>query len=122
MALTFGIEKETTGVSVGTVQRALNDNGIKGCLVKPDGTPSVDAEIVLPPIALCQVGKEYIESVCTVLSNADCRINQSCGLHVHIGNAPLADTTHAARFTGDSILHTERTGRFLSEHLSLIHI
>ncbi len=116
MTLTDGIEIETFGVSVGTVQRALNDNGIKGCLVKPDGTPSVDAEIVLPPIALCQVGKEYLESVCRVLSDIGCRINQSCGLHVHIGNAPLADTTHAARFTGDSILHTERTSRFLSEH------
>jgi len=116
MTLTFGIEIETCRNSVGTVQSALNDNGIKGCLVKPDGTPSVDAEIVLPPIALCQVGKEYLESVCRVLSDIGCRINQSCGLHVHIGNAPLADTTHAARFTGDSILHTERTSRFLSEH------
>jgi hypothetical protein len=116
MTLTFGIEIETYRNSVSIVQSALHNNGIKGCLVKPDGTPSVDAEIVLPPITLCQVGKEYLESVCTVLSNADCRINQSCGLHVHIGNAPLADTTHAARFTGDSILHTERTGRFLSEH------
>ena len=116
MTLTFGIEKETHGVSVSTVKQALDNAGIKGCLVKPDGTPSVDAEIVLPPIALCQVGKEYLESVCTVLNDIGCRINQSCGLHVHIGNAPLADTTHAARFTGDSILHTERTGRFLSEH------
>jgi len=116
MTLTFGIEIETCRNAVSTVQRALNDNGIKGCLVKPDGTPSVDAEIVLPPIALCQVGKEYLESVCNVLSDIGCRINQSCGLHVHIGNAPLADTTHAARFTGDSILHTERTGRFYSEH------
>ena len=116
MTLTYGIEIETCRNSVSTVQSALNDNGIKGCLVKPDGTPSVDAEIVLPPIALCQVGKEYLESVCRVLSDIGCRINQSCGLHVHVSNAPLADTTHAARFTGDSILHTERNGNFLSEH------
>jgi hypothetical protein len=116
MTLTFGIEIETCRNSVSNVQSALHNNGIKGCLVKPDGTPSVDAEIVLPPMPICQTAKQYLESVCTVLSNADCRINQSCGLHVHIGNAPLADTTHAARFTGDSILHTERTGRFLSEH------
>ena len=59
MTLTFGIEKETHGVSVSTVKQALDNAGIKGCLVKPDGTPSVDAEIVFPPIALCQVGKEY---------------------------------------------------------------
>jgi len=98
MTLTYGIEIETCRNSVSTVQSALNDNGIKGCLVKPDGTPSVDAEIVLPPIALCQVGKEYLESVCRVLSDIGCRINQSCGLHVHVSNAPLADTTHAARF------------------------
>ncbi len=116
LLLSGGIEIETYGVPVPTVQRALNDNGIKGCQVKPDGTPSVDAEIVLPPLVPCQVAKEYIESVCRVLSDIGCRINQSCGLHIHIGNAPIADTTHAARFTGDSILHTERNGNFLSEH------
>ena len=46
LLLSSGIEIETHGVSVSTAQRALDDNGIKGCKVKPDGTPSVDAEIV----------------------------------------------------------------------------
>ena len=114
--LSSGIEIETHGVSVPTVQRAFEDNGIKGCQVKPDGTPSVDAEIVLPPIVPCQTAKQYLESVCRVLNDIGCRINQSCGLHVHISNAPLSDTTHAARFTGDSIAHTEQTNRFLSQH------
>ena len=77
MTLTFGIEIETCRNSVSIVQSALHNNGIKGCLVKPDGKPNVDAEIVLPPIALCQVGKEYLESVCTVLNDIGCRINQS---------------------------------------------
>ena len=112
--LSSGVEIETHGVSVSTAQRALDDNGIKGCKVKPDGTPSVDAEIVLPPIVPCQTAKQYLESVCRVLNDIGCRINTSCGLHVHISNAPLSDTTHAARFTGDSIAYTERTSRFLS--------
>ena len=81
MTLTFGIEIETCRNSVSTVQQALANAGIKGCLVKPDGTPSVDAEIVLPVIALCQVAKEYLESISTVLNDIGCRINQSGGLH-----------------------------------------
>ena len=116
MTLTFGIEIETSGVPYSSVNTQLRERGLKGFMSKPDGTPNVDAEIVLPPMPICQTSKEYIESICNALSEIGCRINQSCGLHVHIGNAPLADTTHAARFTGDSIAHTERTSRFLSEH------
>ena len=116
MTLTFGIEIETHGVNYDLVGTKLRERGIKGCKSVYDGTPSVDAEIVSPVFALCQISKEYIETLCSALDGIGCRINRACGLHVHIGNAPLADTTHAARFTGDSILHTERTGRFYSEH------
>ena len=123
MTHTFGIEIETCGESIATIRTALTNAGIRGCQVKPDGTPSVDAEIVLPPLAInldenqsSQIACRYLNDVCAALQSSGARINQSCGLHVHISNAPIADTTHAARFTGDSIAHTENTGRFLSQH------
>ena len=116
MTYTFGIEIETAGVSISRIQNAFDRAGIRGCQVKPDGTPNVDAEIVLPPLADCQVAFEYLEKICSTLSNVGADVNRSCGLHVHISNAPLNDDTHAARFTGESIQHTSRTGRFLSQH------
>lgn len=116
MTYSFGIEIETCGVPIHTIQRALTDADIRGCQVKPDGTPSVDAEIVLPVLAPCAFAWEYIRGVCNVLDSVGCRINSKCGLHVHIGNAPLADDTHAVRFCGDSILHTHRTSNYFTQH------
>jgi len=110
---TFGIEIETHGVSITRVKSALERAGIRGCQVKPDGTPNVDAEIVLPPLGDCQVAFEYLQSVCTVLDQVGCQINRQCGLHVHVSNAELRDTTPAA-FTGASIAHTETRGGFLA--------
>ena len=116
MLHSIGIEMETSGLSICAAQSAMEDNGIKGVECKPDGTPSVDCEIVLPPIAICQSGYEYLQRICSVLEAEGARVNSACGLHVHISNAPLADDTRAARYTGDSILHTERTRRYLSQH------
>jgi len=68
MTYTFGIEIETTGVSISRVENALDRAGVRGCKVVPDGTPTVDAEIVLPPMADCQIAWEYVEKVCDVLA------------------------------------------------------
>ena len=48
--LSQGIEIEIAGQSISTIKLALENAGIKGCTVIHDGTPSVDAEIVLPPL------------------------------------------------------------------------
>jgi hypothetical protein len=114
MTYTFGIEIETSGVNIPTIERALSHAEIRGCDVKPDGTPRVDAEIVLPPLAACDFAWDYIEKICRVLSDVGANVNSSCGLHVHIGNAPLNDSTHAVRFCGDSILERARTGRYIT--------
>jgi hypothetical protein len=110
--LTFGLEVETYGRNKELVNRALIDNGIKGCIVKPDGTPNVDCEIVLPPLAPCDFAFDYIKKVCRVLEDIGCRINRQCGLHVHISNA---QTLHAnpTNLSASSIQHTEATGRFI---------
>ena len=114
MANTFGIEIETSGAGISTIKSALNDAEIRGCEVKPDGTPGVDAEIVLPPLAPCDFAWDYIKSICRVLDRVGASVNSKCGLHVHIGNAPLNDSTHAVRFCGDSILERHRHGRYIT--------
>jgi len=114
--ITFSGEIETAGVSIPTIQQAFRVNGIKGCKVVPDGTPTVDAEIVLPVYANCQVAREHLISVCDVLADLGCRVNSRCGLHVHIGNAPLNDNVTPAQFTGTSIAHTEQTGEYYTDH------
>lgn len=112
MTYAFGIEIETTGATIASIKRELNRAEIHGCEVKPDGTPSVDAEIVLPPLADCQFAYDYIDSVCTAIERAGATVNRQCGLHVHISNAPM--NGNATRFCGDSIAHKERTGRYVT--------
>jgi len=114
MTCTFGIEVEFADLSISLAKAALNDAGIRGCTVVPDGTPGVDGEVVLPPLAPCDFAWDYIKSICRALERAGARVNSNCGLHVHIGNAPLNDDTHAVRFCGDSILERHRTGRYIT--------
>jgi hypothetical protein len=111
--LTSGIEIETHGASIAIIKNALSNAGILGCDVKPDGTPGVDAEIVLPPLAPCDFAWDYIKSICRVLESVGASVNSKCGLHVHIGNAPLIESASATRFCGDSIRVKEETGRFV---------
>jgi hypothetical protein len=114
MIHTFGIEIETSGASIPEIKRAFANAEINGCDVKPDGTPRVDAEIVLPPLAACDFAFDYIKKICRTLASVNARVNSACGLHVHISNAPLDDTTHAVRFCGDSIQVRENTNRYIS--------
>ena len=112
MTHAFGIELETCGASIRDVEAQLQRDGILGAQVKPDGTPGVDAEIVLPPLADCSVAWQYVASVCRSLERAGCSVSDKCGLHVHISNAPL--TTAPSAYTGDSIAHSARSGGFLT--------
>ena len=114
MTYTFGIEIETSGASIPAITRAFRDAEIRGCDIKPDGTPSVDAEIVLPPLAACDFAFDYIKKICSALDSVGADVNTKCGLHVHIGNAPLNDSTHAVRFCGDSIQARATTGRYIT--------
>jgi hypothetical protein len=114
--VTFSGEIETGGVAIHIIKNEFQRCGIKGCKVVSDSTPTVDAEIVLPVYANCQVAREHLISVCNVLERLGCTVNARCGLHVHIGNAPLKDGVSASDFTGASIAHTERTGEYYSNH------
>ena len=113
MTNTFGIEVEFADLSISRATAALNDAGIRGCTVVPDGTPGVDGEVVLPPLAPCDFAWDYVKSVCRALETAGARVNSKCGLHVHIGNAPLIESANATRFCGDSIRVKSETGRYV---------
>jgi len=120
-----GIEIETSGVSVSVIKRAFENENIKGCDVKIDHTPNVDAEIALPPLCLfnsdgtpCQVAYEYLTSVCRVLNRLSCRVNIDCGLHVHVGIRPLDETqAQSHNWTANSISTFHNTGRYYTEGL-----
>jgi len=114
--ITTGIEIETSGVPIHIINNEFERCGIKGCKVVRDSTPTVDAEIVTPVYANCQVAREHLISVCNVLERLGCTVNARCGLHVHIGNAPLNDGVSASDFTGASIAHSERTGEYYTDH------
>ena len=116
MTYTMGFEFETAGRSVPFVKAELQARGIKGCKVVVDTTPSVDAEIVTPPLAPCQTTWEYLEKLCKALEEMGCKVNERCGLHVHISNARLKENVTPAQFTGTSIAHAERTGGYHTDH------
>ena len=105
--LTGGFEIETSGVSIAIIKAEFLRVGIRGCKVVRDATPTVDAEIVTPVYANSQVAREHLIAICNVLTRLGCRVNSRCGLHIHIGNAPLNDNVTPAQFTGTSILHTD---------------
>ena len=113
---TFSGEIETSGVSIAVIKDEFVRCGIKGCKVVRDATPTVDAEIVLPVYANSQVAREHLIAVCNVLARLGCRINSRCGLHVHIGNAPLLPNVSPSDFTGKSIAYSERTGLYYNDH------
>jgi hypothetical protein len=116
MDCTFGIEIEISGVSKEHVKSEFARRGILGCKVVLDQTPTVDAEIVTPVYANCQVAREHLITICDALAHLGARVNSKCGLHVHIGNAPLNDNVTPSQFTGTSIAYSERTGLYHTDH------
>jgi len=116
MDYTFGVEIETSGVSISQVKTEFTRRGIIGCKVVLDQTPTVDAEIVTPVYANSQVAREHLTTICDALASIGARVNSKCGLHVHIGNAPLNDNVTPAQFTGTSIAYSERTGGYHTDH------
>ena len=114
--LTGGFEIEISGVAIAVIKAEFLRCGIRGCKVVRDATPTVDAEIVTPVYANSQTAREHLISICDALARLGCRVNSRCGLHIHIGNAPLNDNVTPAQFTGTSIAHTEHTGEYYTDH------
>ena len=110
----FGIELEIADAEPAAVARRMRGAGIEGLQIKTDATPGVTCEIALPPLAMGNFARSYIRSICAVLDQMGATVNRSCGMHVHISNAPLRDDISAARYSRASIEHYHRHQQHLA--------
>ena len=125
LALTFGIEIETGGISYPQYGRLLADKGLKGFKSVDDGSGRVDAEIVTCPLTPCRTAWEFISNLTTAmneigtdrLGDSNRLINTGCGLHVHVGNAFLNDGVDPDEYCRKSIEAFGTTGeRYHLDH------
>lgn len=115
--LSCGFEIEGAGITPEFGNRALARAGIKGWMCKEDGSDGVDIEIMSCPMAFCPSAFNSLKSVCDLLESIGCVVNVGCGLHIHIGNAPLKDGVTREAFTKESIAYFENTnGELYTNH------
>ena len=115
---TFGIEMETGGIGSSDFGRLLQDMGHKGFRAESDASNNVDAEIVTAVLTPCQTAWEFLQNLCAGINaigrqeigNSNNLINRNCGLHVHIGNAPLNNGVDPDEFCRNSIDYMETNG------------
>ena len=79
---TYGIELETSSISIRTAQSALDAVGLAWSC-KPDGTAGVDAEAVSPILNDSSLNESI--TAARALLKAGATVNKKTGYHVHIG-------------------------------------
>ena len=79
---TYGIELETSSISIRTAQSALDAVGLNW-QCKPDGTAGVDAEAVSPILNDGSLNESL--TAARALLKAGATVNKKTGYHVHIG-------------------------------------
>ncbi len=79
---TYGIELETSSISIRTAQSALDAVGLDWSC-KPDGTAGVDAEAVSPILTDGSLNESI--TAARALLKAGATVNRQTGYHVHIG-------------------------------------
>jgi hypothetical protein len=79
---TYGIELETSSISIRTAQSALDAVGLAWSC-KPDGTRGVDAEAVSPILNDGSLNESI--AAARALLKAGATVNKQTGYHVHIG-------------------------------------
>ena len=79
---TYGIELETSSISIRTAQSALDAIGLNW-QCKPDGTRGVDAEAVSPILTDGSLNESI--SAARALLKAGATVNKQTGYHIHIG-------------------------------------
>jgi hypothetical protein len=85
---TFGVELEVLApFSIWEMQSLLRD--FAGWKVVGDGSltsePGFEAMEVVSPILQGQAGTDTLRAVMDLMKSKRCRVNNSCGMHVHIG-------------------------------------
>ena len=79
---TYGIELETSSISIRTAQSALDAVGLAWSC-KPDGTQGVDAEAVSPILNDGSLNESI--TAARALLRAGATVNKKTGYHIHIG-------------------------------------
>ena len=79
---TYGIELETSSISIRTAQSALDAVGLAWSC-KPDGTAGVDAEAVSPILNDGSLNESI--TAARALLRAGATVNKKTGYHIHIG-------------------------------------
>jgi hypothetical protein len=79
---TYGIELETSSISIRTAQSALDAVGLNW-QCKPDGTAGVDAEAVSPILNDGSLNESI--TAARALLRAGATVNKKTGYHIHIG-------------------------------------
>lgn len=79
---TYGIELETSSISIRTAQSALDAVGL-AWECKPDGTMGVDAEAVSPILTTDRLNEGV--TAARALLRAGATVNKKTGYHVHLG-------------------------------------
>jgi hypothetical protein len=79
---TYGIELETSSISIRTAQSALDAAGLEWSC-KPDGTRGVDAEAVSPILTDDSLNESI--AAARALLRAGASVNRQTGYHVHLG-------------------------------------
>lgn len=85
LSRTFGVEIELIGPGTAAIQAALDAAGYGNWRVKYDGSLSSGGSEVVSPVLSGEEGIEAIRAVTRILRTTGCRINRTCGLHVHHG-------------------------------------
>lgn len=91
----FGIEFEFTGIPRATVERYVNDSGLRAAGWRVKSDPSVRAqggggsnEVISPPLQGVE-GLAQVRQLCEWLEANGAIVNRSCGTHVHFEVADI---------------------------------
>jgi len=121
---TYGIELETSSISIRTAQSALDAVGLNWAC-KPDGTRGVDAEAVSPILNDGSLNESL--TAARALLKAGATVNKQTGYHVHIGadhygNDGIAATVRnwytAANAIGALVAKSRLNNHFCNHNLS----
>jgi len=108
--LTHGVELEfclpNGDRGLHAVQQAYSASNLKGWIIKTDGSDGVHGEAASKVFADCETAYNSIKEICEFLEAQGATVSKDCGLHLHIGNAPLKSDITPEQFTINSINHT----------------
>ena len=124
--MTFGIEWEFGEIPRSKLERYFAErNFTKGFFVDTDASDGVTAEIKTCPLVPCQTSREFVQNLLSHInaiarqecSSVDDIVNTGCGVHVHIGNAPINSNVDPDEYCRTSIeayprIHTDHAMPF----------